>query len=171
MSRKQKKLLIRIIIAASLFLIVLGTNIVLKNTFNNDFPNGLASIIKNEYGWILPFILYFIIYLYISYDVLKKSLVNILHGQILDEDFLMVFASIAAFALGIYSGIKYGDPEGFDEACAVILFFQIGEWFEFYAAQKSRKSIKELISSIYLFVSKKNKSFILLKNLHISTSI
>ena len=145
MTRKQKKLLKRIIIALVLFLITLVSDLILKNVFSSNFPNGLASIINSNLGWLLPFGIYFLIYVFIGYDILKKSFINICHGQVLDENFLMAFATIAAFALGIYSGLRFNDPEGFDEACAVLLFFQVGEWFESYAAGRSRKSIKELM--------------------------
>lgn len=146
MTKKQRKMLKKIIIALSLFLIILITNIVLEKCFKEAFPNGIASIIKNDkIGWLLPFALYFAIYLYIGFSVLKKSAINIVHGQVLDENFLMAIATLGAFSLGIYTGIKTNRPEGFDEACAVILFYQIGEWFQAYAAGKSRKSIKELM--------------------------
>ena len=146
MSKKLKRNLKRIIIALSLFFIVLITNIVLKNVFTASFPKGLASITKNDsFGFLIPFILYFAIYIYIGYDVLKKSLINIIHGQVFDENFLMAIATLGAFGLGIYTGITTGEPEGFDEACAVLLFYQVGEWFQGFAAGKSRKSIKELM--------------------------
>ncbi len=146
MTRKQKKNLKRIIIALILFLIVLITNIVLKNAFSNNFKYGLASIIPNEdFGWLLPLTLYFSIYIYIGYDVLRKSAINISHGQVFDENFLMAVATLGAFGLGIYTGIKEHQPEGFDEACAVLLFYQVGEWFQSYAASKSRKSIASLM--------------------------
>lgn len=146
MTRKQKRMLKKILIALSLFLIVLITNLVLEHGFSEYFPNGIASLIPNEkYGWLLPFGLYFVIYIYIGFDVLKKSAINISHGQVFDENFLMGVATIGAFSLGIYTGITTNKPEGFDEACAVLLFYQVGEWFQSYAAGKSRKSISELM--------------------------
>lgn len=146
MTRKQKRMLKKILIALSLFLIVLITNLVLEHGFSEYFPNGIASLIPNEkYGWLLPFGLYFVIYIYIGFDVLKKSVINISHGQVFDENFLMGVATIGAFSLGIYTGITTNKPEGFDEACAVLLFYQVGEWFQSYAAGKSRKSISELM--------------------------
>ena len=135
MTRKQKKLLIRIIIALVLFIIV----------FTIDKIIDLNSLINNQYSWFLPFFLYFTIYLIIGYDVLKKAFLGIIHGQLLDENFLMSIATIGAFALGIYSGIKGIELEGFDEGCAVLLFYQVGEWFESYAVSKSRKSISSLM--------------------------
>ena len=145
MSKKLKKKLKRIIIALVLFFIVLITNLVLENGFSDKYPNGIASIINNKYGWLLPFGLYFVIYIYIGHDVLRKSAINISHGQVFDENFLMAVATLGAFGLGIYTGITEGKPEGFDEACAVLLFYQVGEWFQAFAAGKSRKSITELM--------------------------
>ncbi len=146
MTKKQKRNLKRIIIAIILFFIVMLTNIILKQIKNLNFENGLADIIPNKsIGWLVPFALYFIIYLYIGHDVLKKSAINISHGQVFDENFLMALATIGAFGLGIYTGITTGKPEGFDEACAVLLFYQVGEWFQSYAAGKARKNISSLM--------------------------
>lgn len=146
MTKKQKKNLVRIIVSVVIFLIVLITDKILSHYFKSDFPNGLASIIPSaNVGWILPFILYFLIYVFIGYDVIKKAFLNIIHGQIFDENFLMVVATFGAFGLGIYTGIKYHAPEGFDEGCAVLLFYQVGEWFQSYAVGKSRKSISNLM--------------------------
>lgn len=141
MSRKLKKNLIRIIIALILFLIVLA----LDKIFD------LSNHISNRYGWIALFGLYLIIYIYIGYDVLSKSLHNIRNGQIFDENFLMSIATLGAFGIAIYKGILVSkgrdeDIEGFDEACAVLLFYQVGEWFQSYAVQKSRKDIKALMN-------------------------
>ena len=135
MTKKQKKLLIRIIIALVLFIIV----------FTVDKIVDLNSLINNKYSWFLPFFLYFFIYLLIGYDVLKKAILGIIHGQLLDENFLMAVATIGAFSLGIYCGISGKELEGFDEGCAVLLFYQVGEWFQSYAVSKSRKSISSLM--------------------------
>lgn len=146
MTRKQKRNLKRIIIALVCFLIVLFTNLILKKIQSLNLPLGLASLIKNEkIGWLIPFAFYFAIYLYIGHDVLKKSAINISYGQVFDENFLMAVATIGAFGLGIYTGITTGSPEGFDEACAVLLFYQVGEWFQSYAAGKARKDITSLM--------------------------
>ena len=144
MTKRQKKNLIRIIVALSLFLLVFSTNIILKEF--RDYKYGISSIIDNKYGWLLTFSLYFLIYIYIGYDVLKKSFLNIIHLQPFDENLLMSVATIGAFMLGIYTGINKGNPDGFDEACAVLLFYQVGEWFQGYAVSKSRKNIKELMN-------------------------
>ena len=146
MTKKQKKKLKRIIIALSIFIVLMLLNLILEKCFNNKFEYGIASLIPNEkYGWLLPFALFFIVYLYIGHDVLKKAIVNISHGQVFDENFLMCIATIGAFGLGIYTGIVEHKPEGFDEACAVLLFYQVGEWFQSYAVGKSRKSISSLM--------------------------
>ena len=147
MTKKQKKMLKRIIISLVLFLIVLVTNLILEKGFSYKFPHGIASFIPDErFGFLLPFALYFGIYIYIGFSVLRKSIINIMHGSIFDENFLMAVATIGAFGLGIYTGITMHEPEGFDEACAVLIFYQVGEWFQSYAAGKSRKSIKELMN-------------------------
>lgn len=135
LSKKQKKNLTRILIALAAFLIVL----IVDKTVN------LAGATGSKSGWLLPFCLYFAIYIVIGYDVLFKAARNIAHGQILDENFLMGVATIGAFALGIYTGVAGKDIEGFDEACAVLLFYQVGEFFQGYATGKSRKSISSLM--------------------------
>ncbi|MGM9970833.1 MAG: heavy metal translocating P-type ATPase [Anaeroplasmataceae bacterium] len=135
MSRKLKKNMIRIIISFVLFIIV----------FSIDKALDLASLIDNKYSYLLPFGLYLTIYLIIGYDVLRKALLNILHGQMLDENFLMVIATIGAFSLALYRGVKGLQIEGFDEGCAVLLFYQLGEWFQSYAVGVSRKNISSLL--------------------------
>ena len=146
MTKKQKRMLKNIIIALVCFLVVLTLDKVLKYGFSKSFPYGIASIIPSiEFGWLLPFALYFMIYIFIGHNVLRKSFINILHGQVFDENFLMAVATLGAFGLGIYTGITEHSPDGFDEACAVLLFYQVGEWFQSYAAGKSRKSIASLM--------------------------
>lgn len=135
LSRKDKKNLIRIIIALGLFLAI----------FITDKVIGLASVFDSKLSWLFPFALYLVVYLIIGYDVLWKAIRNILHGQIFDENFLMCVATIGAFALAIYRGVTGKEIEGFDEACAVLLFYQVGEWFQSYATGKSRKSISKLM--------------------------
>lgn len=112
MNKKQKKMLIRIIIAFILF-------IALRVLSLNDF-----------YETILFLITYFII----GYDILKKAIKGILNRQVFDENFLMAIATVGAIALGEYS-----------EGTAVMLFYQIGEWFQSYAVGKSRRNISELM--------------------------
>ena len=90
-------------------------------------------------GWLM-FILYVIDYLIIGYDILKKAGLGIIHGQIFDENFLMAIATVGAFALAIYE--QSGD---YNEAIAVMLFYQVGELFQSLAVGKSRKNISELM--------------------------
>lgn len=125
MTRKQKKNLIRIIISSVLFITLF---IIDKVGVFSSFES------SNKFAWILRFSLYLIIYLIIGYDVLWKAIRNILHGQVFDENFLMCVATVGAL------GVKE-----FPEAVAVLLFYQIGEWFQNYAVGKSRKSITSLM--------------------------
>ncbi|WP_370767070.1 heavy metal translocating P-type ATPase [[Ruminococcus] lactaris] len=118
MTKKQKKMLIRIIIAAVLLIAL------------NFIP------VKG----ILRMILFLIPYLVIGYDILKKAGKGILNRQVFDENFLMAVATIGAIAIAIY------DRSGnFNEAVAVMLFYQIGELFQSYAVGKSRRNISELM--------------------------
>lgn len=136
MTRKQKKNLARIIVALSLFLIV----------FVCDKVINLAKVFEGPYAWFFPFGLYLVIYLIIGYDVITKAFKNIIHGQVFDENFLMCVATFGAFGLAIYRGINGLEIEGFDEACAVLLFYQVGEFFQNLAVHKSRKSITSLLN-------------------------
>ena len=118
MTKKQKKMLIRIIIAAVLLIAL------------NFIP------VKG----LLRMILFLIPYLVIGYDILKKAGKGILNRQVFDENFLMAVATIGAIAIAIY------DRSGnFNEAVAVMLFYQIGELFQSYAVGKSRRNISELM--------------------------
>ena len=112
MTRKQKKVLIRIIAAAVLMIVL------------HFVP---AS------GW-LSLLLYLIPYLIIGYDILRKAVLGILHGEVFDENFLMAVATVGAIGLGEYS-----------EGVAVMLFYQIGELFQSYAVGKSRNNITALM--------------------------
>lgn len=90
-------------------------------------------------GW-LRLALYLFVYLIIGYDILKKAWFGIIHGRVFDENFLMAVATVGAFALAIYE--KSGD---YLEAIAVMLFYQIGEFFQSYAVGKSRRNIAALM--------------------------
>lgn len=90
-------------------------------------------------GWLL-LALYIAVYLIIGYDILKKAWMGIVHGRVFDENFLMAVATVGAFALAIYE--KSGD---YLEAIAVMLFYQIGEFFQSYAVGKSRRNIAALM--------------------------
>ena len=118
MTKKQKKMLIRII-AASVLLIAL-----------NFIP--VTGAVR--------FICYLIPYLVIGYDILIKALKGIKNRQVFDESFLMAVATIGAIALALYE--KSGD---YTEAIAVMLFYQIGELFQSYAVGKSRRNISDLM--------------------------
>ena len=135
LSAKQKKNLIRIIVALAAFAAV----------FIADKVVSLGGVFEGKAAWVFPFLLYLAIYLVIGYDVLWRALRNIAHGQVFDENFLMCIATLGAFALAIYRGVSGMDTEGFDEACAVLLFYQVGEFFQDYAAGRSRRSISALM--------------------------
>ena len=135
MSRKERKNLIRIIVALALFVVL----------FVTDKAIGLGKVFDGPAAWVFPFCLYLVVYLIIGYDVLWRAARNIVHGQVLDENFLMCVATLGAFALAIYRGATGQEIEGFDEACAVLLFYQVGEFFQSYATGKSRKSISALM--------------------------
>ena len=135
MSRKEKKNLARICITLCAFATV----------FIADKIVDLATVFSSSAGWVLPFALYAAIYLAIGYDVLWRAARNIAHGQVFDENFLMCVATLGAFALAIYRGATGRKIEGFDEACAVLLFYQVGEFFQSYATGRSRRSISSLM--------------------------
>ena len=137
MSRKDKKNLIRILIALVLFFAIFITD--------KAMAGGLGGVFSGPAAWVFPFLLYLVVYLIIGYDVLWRAVRNISHGQVFDENFLMCVATLGAFALAIYRGVTGEEIEGFDEACAVLLFYQVGEWFQSYATGKSRKSIASLM--------------------------
>ncbi len=118
MNKKQKKMMTRIIIAAVLLVIL------------HFIP--ITGIPR--------FICYLAIYLEIGYDILKKAFKGIKNGQVFDENFLMAIATVGAFGLAVYE--KSGD---YNEAIAVMLFYQIGELFQSYAVGKSRRNISELM--------------------------
>ena len=120
MSKKLKKRLIRIIIATSLYIPLLVIDKVLD--------------LSHFYGFVLPLCLYLAIYLFISYDILIKAFKNIIRGHVFDENFLMIIASIGAFII-----------LEFPEAVAVMLLYQIGEFFQDLAVGRSRNSIAELM--------------------------
>lgn len=135
MSKRDKKKLIRIIASLILFFAIFITDKIVK----------LDTVFNGNLNWLFPFALYLIVYITIGYDVIYKAFANIFHGEFLDENFLMVVATFGAFGLAIYRGVNHLDIEGFDEACAVLLFYQVGEFFQSYATGKSRKSITFLM--------------------------
>lgn len=135
MTKKDKKSLKRILIAAAVYLPL----------FIADIFYPLQNIIGGKAGWLLPFSLYFAVYIYIGYDILFKAARNLVNGQMLDENFLMSIATLGAFALAIYRGISGNKADGFDEAVAVLMFYQVGEFFQRYATGRSRRSIAALM--------------------------
>ena len=135
LSAKEKRNLIRIIIALLMFAAV----------FAADKTGVFDAVWRGDAAWLLPFALYLAVYIFIGYDVLWKAVRNICRGQVFDENFLMCVATLGAFALAIYRGATGRETDGFDEACAVLLFYQVGEWFQSYAAGKSRRSIAGLM--------------------------
>ena len=125
MNKKNKKRLIRIIISSILLLAFIIINAIYK----------LDEIIKDDkISFLLPLSITLTIYFIISYDILLKAFKNIIHGQIFDENLLMIIATIGAFVIKEYP-----------EAVFVMIFYQVGELFEAIAVGKSRKSIKNLI--------------------------
>ncbi len=132
MTRKLKKMLKRIIAASMLFIVINALSVIYKKITGNSF---------NELAFGIPLLVLSLInYLVIGYDILKKAGKGIIHGQIFDENFLMAIASLGALALAIYE--KSGD---YNEAVAVMLFYQVGEFFQSAAVGKSRKNISELM--------------------------
>ena len=137
LSGKLKRELIRILVALALFFAVFLPDKLLEG--------GLGGVFGGPAGWVFPFLLYLAVYLLIGYDVLWRAARNILHGQVFDENFLMCVATLGAFALAVFRGVTGQPIEGFDEACAVLLFYQVGEWFQRYATGRSRRSIAGLM--------------------------
>ncbi len=117
MTRKQKKWLVRIIVSAVLLV--------------------AANLIP--VGGIWKFFIYIIPYFVIGHDILKNAFLGIIQGQVLDENFLMAIATVGAYVI---AATRTGD---YNEAVAVMLFYQIGEFFQSYAVGKSRKNITQLM--------------------------
>ena len=133
MTRSQKRNLIRLLIVLVLFLAVFITDKVID----------LNTVFDSELSYLFPLSLYLVLYLAIGYDVILKAIRNISHGQIFDENFLMLIATIGAFA-----------TFEFEEAVAVLLFYQFGEFFQDYAVNRSRNSIKELMEICPTYANK-----------------
>ena len=145
MTKKQKKVLIRIIIAASLLVVFrvayrfLGTARLPEGTDTGWklFGNADGKFYLGEPVW---FVLYMIPYFVIGYDILKKAGKGIINRQMFDENFLMAIATIGAIVVALIH--RDGD---YTEAIAVMLFYQIGELFQSIAVGKSRRNISELM--------------------------
>jgi len=117
MTKKQKKMLVRILVSAAL----------------------LIALHFLPVSGIVRFLLYLVPYGIIGYDILRKAWKGILNRQVFDENFLMAVATLGALAIGL---LKTGD---YEEAVAVMLFYQVGELFQSYAVGKSRRNISELM--------------------------
>ena len=96
-------------------------------------------------GGLLRFILYLIPYLVIGYDILIKAFKGIRNRQPFDESLLMTIATIGAIAIAIYNEVVNHEAGDYVEAIAVMLFYQVGEWFQSYAVGKSRRNISDLM--------------------------
>ena len=127
MTEKQKHMLARIVVAAAIFA-------VLFTLFHTGLVDEEELFGQMTYGRWIEFLIYLVPYVVIGGDVVKKAVVNIGHGQVFDENFLMCIATFGAFGIGEYS-----------EAVAVMLFYQVGELFQSYAVNRSRQSIAELM--------------------------
>lgn len=125
---KENKIMIGRIAAAALLTI--------SASFLGKGMEGSGATLAQRIEVLIPYLMAYVI---ISHDILKKALKNIRKGQVFDENFLMAVASLGAFGLGIYQNGDYA------EAIAVMLFYQVGEMFEDYAVDKSRKNISELM--------------------------
>ncbi len=124
MTRKQKKMLLRILISGGLF---------------------VAGEVAAAQVWLAP-ALFLAAYLIIGWDVLYKAARNIVAGQVFDENFLMCIATIGAWGLAIYDRVTgAASMVGYDEAVAVMLFYQVGELFQSCAVGRSRASIAQLM--------------------------
>lgn len=131
MKKKQKKMLIRILIASAMLLVL--------QLFSKDVLSFLEGDLFPSTGRWIRLGLYLINYFIIGYDILKKAVRGIMNRQVFDENFLMAVATVGAMILAISSDGDYF------EAIAVMLFYQIGEWFQGYAVGKSRRNISELM--------------------------
>ena len=119
MTKKQKKMLIRILISASMFVLLFAAE-------------HLGRLNLESYILVLIFL---VPYLIVGWDIVYRALRNIRNGQVFDENFLMCIATFGAFAV-----------QEFEEAVAVMLFYQVGELFQDYAVHRSRQSITELMN-------------------------
>ena len=131
MTKKQRKMLIRICIAAVLLIAL--------HFMPEDLPVFPGAAEDGIPGRLPRMLLYLIPYGIIGYDILRKAFLGILNRQMFDENFLMAVATLGALAIGL---LKTGD---FDEAVAVMLFYQVGELFQSYAVGKSRRNISALM--------------------------
>ncbi len=131
MTAKQKRMLARILISAS---VLLGLHFILPEMFD-----AIDRYTFDSAGRWLRFLCYLFDYLVIGYDILLKAVKGIRNGRIFDENFLMAVATVGAIALAVYENGDYV------EAIAVMLFYQTGEWFQSLAVGRSRRNISKLM--------------------------
>ncbi len=131
MTRRQRTMMIRILICSA---ILFGLQLVAAEVFDC-----IDTYLFPSAGRWLRFACYLADYFVIGYDILKKAFKGIMNGRVFDENFLMAIATVGAMALAVYENGEYL------EAIAVMLFYQIGEWFQSYAVGKSRRSISSLM--------------------------
>lgn len=131
MTKKQKKMLMRILIASA---ILLGLQFI-----SSKMLLPLDQYLFPSAGRLVRFLLYFMDYLIIGYDILRKAFLGIKNRRVFDENFLMAVATVGAMILAVSSNGDYF------EAIAVMLFYQVGEWFQSYAVGRSRRNISELM--------------------------
>ena len=131
LTKKQRTMMIRIFITA---VILLALQFLSAETFD-----GVDGYLFPSAGRWIRLACYLIDYFIIGYDILRKAAKGIKNRQVFDESFLMAVATIGAMALAIYENGEYL------EAIAVMLFYQIGEWFQGYAVGKSRRNISNLM--------------------------
>lgn len=131
MNKKQKKMLVRIIVS---LVLVIGLKVFEKVVVEGQLIAGM-----DQMPWYVMFIAYMVPYYIIGQDILKKALIGIKNKQVFDENFLMAIATVGAIVCAL---ITDGD---YVEAVAVMLFYQIGEWFQSIAVGKSRRNISELM--------------------------
>ena len=131
MTKKQRVMMVRILLSASILL-------ALQFISAEMFDTACGYLFPSAGRWF-RFACYLINYLIIGYDILRKAIKGIKNRQVFDESFLMAVATIGAMALAIYENGEYL------EAIAVMLFYQIGEWFQGYAVGKSRRNISNLM--------------------------
>ena len=131
MTKKQKKMLVRILTASGLLLCF--------QLILTDMIQQLDRYLFQSAGRWIRFLLYLIVYFIIGHDILRKAVKGIKNHQVFDENFLMAVATVGAMVLAVYSDGDYF------EAIAVMLFYQVGEWFQSYAVGKSRRNISELM--------------------------
>ena len=131
MTKKQRVMMVRILISAGILLAL--------QFISAEMFDAIDEYLFPSAGRWLRFACYLIDYLIIGYDILRKAAKGIKNRQVFDESFLMAVATIGAMALAIYENGEYL------EAIAVMLFYQIGEWFQGYAVGKSRRNISSLM--------------------------